>query len=156
MHARRIGTLVNRDLLSRLGLPHDLKSLPEICEAWTRSAPEILRAHVQPVRFANGELSLRANGAAWATRIRHSRMALISALRREPVFRSLMEVQVRVVPPGSAAHMADAAPRRAVPLSRATRSLLREVAASTADPGLRAALERLAGSSLLPKRDQPE
>lgn len=121
-----------------------------------RSAPEILRAHVQPVRFANGELSLRADGAAWATRIRHSRMALIAALRREPIFRSLMEVQVRVVPPGSAARMADATPRRAAPLSPATRSLLREVAASTADPGLRAALERLAGSSSLPKSDHPE
>lgn len=121
-----------------------------------RSAPEVLRAHVQPLRFANGELSLRADGAAWATRIRHSRTALIAALRREPVFRSLMEVQVRVVPSGTAAWTADAVPRRAAPLSAATRSLLREVAAGTADPGLRAALARLAGASSSPESDKRE
>jgi len=121
-----------------------------------RSAPEVLRAHVQPVRFANGELSLRADGAAWATRIRHSRTALISALGREPVFRSLMEVQVRVMPSGAAARTTDVAPRRAAPLSPATRSLLREVASGTADPGLRAALVRLAGAPSSPESDGHE
>jgi hypothetical protein len=145
MYARRIDTLVNRDLLARLGLPPDLRLLPDICAAWMRSAPEILRDTVQPVRYANGELSLRASGAAWATRIRHSRTALIAALRREPVFRSLVGVQVRVVP-SSTPVSSNSPARRAAPLSSATRKLLRDVAAGTADPALRAAIARLAES----------
>lgn len=79
----------------------------------------------------------------WASQMRHARSALITSLRREPLFRSLMELQVRVRPRESAP---EALARAQGPhaLSAATRSLLQQTAAATSDLSLRAALLRLA------------
>ncbi len=142
-HARKLGSLLDRDLLARLGVPHDFTSLPDICAVWQRVAPKPLSRHVHPARFVHGELTLHAEGAVWASQIRHARSALIASLRREPLFRSLTELQVRVRPRDTAAE--PSTHTHCMPsLSKATRSLLQQTAEAMPDPDLRAALLRLA------------
>jgi hypothetical protein len=151
-HARKLGSLLDRDLLARLGVPHDFTALPEICAAWQRVAPQPLSRHVHPARFVHGELTLHADGAVWASQIRHARSALIASLRREPLFRSLTELQVRVRPRDTAPE-ALARTRSMPSLSKATRSLLQQTAETMPDPDLRAALLRLAETQAgIPKR----
>lgn len=140
--AKRIGSLLTPLTLRELGMPADVARLPEITAAWTEAVGAELAAHVRPIRCVGGRLVLRASSAVWVSKVRHLHDTLLRALRRQPLFRDLAGLEVRAAPLDGGAKRKP--PRVARNLSGATRRLLDTVAADIADPGLRAALARLA------------
>lgn len=141
--ARKIGSLIRPLALRELGMPQDVAQLPEIIEIWRQAVGNELAAQVQPIRFRNGKLILRAVSPAWVSRVRHAHESLVRLLRREPLFRDLVDVEVRAAP----REFQKRQQRVAKPpmLSQTSRQLLQSVAADIEDPPLRAALIRLAG-----------
>lgn len=115
--------------------------------AWHARVAEPLASHVRPVRYAAGLLFVHVDTAAWASRLRHERPAVMTALRGSAFFRDLADLRFRVVPRGSstppAAARADTAPQPTRLSGRAAEEIGR-TAATVTDPALRAALERLA------------
>lgn len=139
---RKIGKLITPLTLRELGMPADVARLPEITGAWAEAVGHPLAAHVHPIRYTGGRLILRATSPLWVSKVRHGHDALIRTLRAVPFFRDLIGFEVRAQP-------LDRGPRRdprrrARELSPPTRRLLESVAEHTADPDLRAALQRLA------------
>ena len=141
--ARRIGSFFSQETLRNLGMPDDLRLLPQVSEAWIGTVGEPLCHHVRPTRYARGQLSLTADSSAWASRIRHQQQGLIQRLRQIPFFRQIISLQVRILPPGEGRQQV-ASPIPANPLSAASLKLLEQTASDVADPALRAALSRLA------------
>ena len=141
--ARRIGSFFSQEVLAHLGMPSDLRLLPQISEAWVRAAGEPLCRHVHATRYVGGRLSLCADSSVWAGRVRYRQQALIELLRRTAAFQQLTGLHVRIVPPGRSADTAVGRRPRPGQLSAASRSLLRQVADHISDPELRAALVRL-------------
>lgn len=97
--------------------------------------------HCRAANLREGILLLHADASAWATRLRYELPGLLEFLRQrgQPELRS---IRVKVAPP-------DWAPAAAPPLARprlsaAASELLRGVAGTIQDPGIRDALLRLA------------
>lgn len=112
-------------------------------EAMTRTLrqylPPVLAAHcwVGPVR--DQTLVLLTDGGSWATQLRYQQQEVLKLLNSE--FRlDLRRARIRVVSPRETAETIR--PARQLPASGAR--ALEAAAAATADPGLRAALQRLA------------
>jgi hypothetical protein len=140
--ARKIGRLLTPLTLRELGMPADVARLPEITGAWSDAVGANLAAHVQPVRYTGGKLILRASSPVWVSKVRHGHATLVRLLREVPFFRDLVGLEVRTAP---AARTLKREPTRVQrELSKSTRRLLESVAAHTTDPGMRAALLRLA------------
>lgn len=138
---RKIGTLITPLTLRELGMPTDVARLPEINAAWTETVGAAFAGHVRAVRYVGGKLMLRASSTVWVSKVRHSHETLSQALRQQPIFRDLVGLEVRAAP--LARGEQKPAPRSRRSLSATTRHLLEAVASDTADPALRAALERL-------------
>jgi hypothetical protein len=100
--------------------------------------PPDLAAHLLAAIGEGELLVLLTDSSVWASRLRFSTAAL---RRRLPAMRN---VRVRVVPPGAPVGKAKTKPPAPVRLSPSSAQQMRAVAASIADPTLRAALERLA------------
>ena len=141
--ARKIGSLIRPLALREIGMPPDVVQLPEILDAWRQAVGAELAAQVQPIRLRNGKLILRAASPAWVSRVRHAHESLVRLLRREPLFRDLVDVEVRAAPREFQRQKRGAT--KPPPLSESSRHLLESVAADIDDPALRAALTRLAG-----------
>jgi hypothetical protein len=124
--------------LRELGMPSDVVRLPEINAAWMEIVGAAFAEHVHPVRYAAGKLMLRASSTVWVSKVRHSHQTLSQALRQQPIFR----LEVRAAPLERRQQKTTQRTRQS--LSAATRHLLDTVATDITDPGLRAALERLA------------
>ncbi len=140
--ARRIGSFFSQEVLVHLGLPADLRLLPQVSEAWMQTAGEPLCQHVCAVRYVRGQLSLCADSSVWAGRVRYQQQGLVKRLRDAVPFRHLIGLHVRISPPGQSGSVTPR-PMRRDPLSPASRSLLEQVASDIAAPELRAALGRL-------------
>lgn len=141
--ARKIGSLIRPLALRELGMPQDVARLPEILAIWRQAVGDELAAQVQPIRLRNGKLILRAASPAWVSRVRHAHESLIKILRREPLFRDLVDIEVRATPREFPKPERTAS--RPPALTESSRHLLESVAADIEDPALRAALVRLAG-----------
>jgi hypothetical protein len=139
---RKIGTLITPLTLRELGMPSDVVRLPEINAAWMEIVGAAFAEHVHPVRYAAGKLMLRASSTVWVSKVRHSHQTLSQALRQQPIFRDLVGLEVRAAPLERRQQKTTQRTRQS--LSAATRHLLDTVATDITDPGLRAALERLA------------
>ncbi len=144
--ARRIGSFFSQDVLVHLGLPADLRMLPQVNEAWMKTAGEPLCRHVHAVRYVRGQLNLCADSSAWAGRVRYQQQSLVEQLRRTAPFDHLIGLHVRIAPAGQTGH-AVAHPAPSKRLSAASRRLLGQVAGDIADPELREALVRLGRGS---------
>ena len=109
---------------------------------WRAALRDRLAEHTRPVRYVDGELYVRADTSAWASRLRMSQGELLQRLKREPYFKQLRALHVRVAP-------LDRIPPVSAPVARRTRisasaaQCIRAAAAQIRDPGLRAALDRL-------------
>lgn len=111
--------------------------------AWHSRVGEPLASHAHPVRYAAGLLFVHVDTAAWASRLRHEMPALVAALRANPVFRDLVNVRFRVLPKAPAVAASTRVPPKPTRLSAAAIKVISQTASTIADPGLRAALERL-------------
>jgi hypothetical protein len=139
--AKRIGSLITPLSLRALGMPPDIARLPEIAAAWGAAAGPELAAHVQPIRYTDGKLVLRASSAVWVSKVRHSHETLTRTLRAQPLFKELTGLEVRAAPLDLGRRKQPVQSAQA--LSTDTCELLESVAGDIADPELRAALTRL-------------
>lgn len=111
--------------------------------AWHARVPEPLASHAHPVRYAAGLLFVHVDTPAWASRFRHQQPALIASLRSNPVFRALTNIRFRVIP--RKPPISNVPPRsQPTRLSPEAAKVVSQTASTIEDPGLRAALERLA------------
>ena len=121
---------------------------------WHTLMPEPLAGHTRPVAYARGQLTLHAESAAWASRVRQQKQALCERLRREPFFASLVDINVRIVPPGAAEVFRPISKKnRTARFSPGAIELLRSTARSTRDPALAAALDRLVRTAAATRND---
>lgn len=139
---RKLSSFFSSDTLFSLGMPRDLRTLPQVCVAWAEVAGEPLAQHVTPIRYSDGCLSLRADSSVWASKIRHQQQNLIAQLRAHPLLQKLSVLKVSIAP----LQLPRRKPARAAVVrhpSKDTLKLLEHVADDIADPGLRDALKRL-------------
>lgn len=116
------------------------RSLGQLQRRLQRALPVRLRGHWQLAGIDDEALVLVAEGPVWASQLRYHQRALLQAAA-EATGRSPARCRIGVEPPRLA-------PRREPrELSGSARDNLREAAAASDDPRLRAALLRLASRS---------
>ncbi len=151
--AKRLATCLPENLRKALSTRVDEDS--RLQQAWASCVPEPLGSHVHPVRFVAGLLFLQVNTPAWASRLRYEKPALLELLRKSPAFRGIGDIRYRVEPIARAPRPEQTATPTPSRLSAKAAEVVAQTAGSIADPGLRAALERLARAgqaSTSPKR----
>lgn len=145
----RIGNLLGRSEASRLlAQARALKELDALLE---RLIPSPLNEHTRVLSVRDAILVLAADSPVWAARLRFHTPRLVKQLRNNQVVR-LRTVQVRVRPPDTsqAAGIKLPGPR---PLSSQNVDTLQQTARSVSDPGLKAALMRLASRRKYPAQE---
>lgn len=142
----RISKLLGRSAASRLLT--QARAFKELDALLARLIPPPLSDHSRVLSLRDATLVLAADSPVWAARLRFHTPQLVKQLRDNPAVR-VRTVQVRVRPPQppQAAEISLRAPRR---LSASNVDALQQTARSLSDPGLRAALMRLAS-----RRKQP-
>src|SRR4051794_35140055 len=83
----------------------------QLRQAWISSIPEPLASHAHPVRYTAGILTVHADTAAWATRLRHQYSTFVAALRRNTELHDITDLRVRVVPVDGAETLPVSRPR---------------------------------------------
>lgn len=142
----RIGSLLGRSAASRLlAQARAFKELDALLE---RLIPPPLNDHSRVLSLRDATLVLAADSPVWAARLRFHTPQLVKQLRNNPAVR-VRTVKVRVRPPQSppAARISLPAPRQ---LSAINADALQQTARSVSDPGLKAALMRLASRRKYP------
>lgn len=139
---KRVGVFLSRLSGYHLRSPCDPQQLQACSDVWRECVGEMVASHVVPVLFVHGCLTLHADSSLWLHKLLHQRPALIRRLRQRAPLRDLADLQVRVVPRGLRQTVAA---KRAITPSSLARSVIAHTAEGIDDPGLRAALERLAG-----------
>lgn len=101
--------------------------------------PANCQSHCQLVSYRNRTLTLQADTAAWATKIRFQQRSLIQHLKKMPGFAKIQTVRVNVRPSYEKPESIIKAKR----ISQQSAEHLREIAATIEDKALSAALERI-------------
>lgn len=136
---KRLNGFIEKKFLRAVGEDVRLSAL------WSRLAPSLLVAHLRPVSYRNGHLTLYADSPVWASRARLQQQDLNDRLHADPYFCDLQTLTVRVAPKGTwDAGVPVAPPATVKNFSAQTASLLQQTARQASDPILRAALDRLA------------
>lgn len=132
---------------------HEAQRLAELTEIASRVLPAAIRPAVRAGRLRAGVLFLLAENTAVAAKLRQFAPRLLASYRRSGSQVTEIRVAVQVSPKP---------PRTAPPkpkLTTGTISEISDLAARVTDPGLRAALERLAGrtpaADPVPGQDAP-
>jgi hypothetical protein len=110
--------------------------------------PPPLNDHCRILSIRDNTLVLAADSPVWAARLRFHATQLVKQLSNSRTV-NLRTVRVRVRPPASA--QASHPARKPVPVSRENSHTLKQAAREITDPGLRAALLRLAS-----RRNRPD
>lgn len=140
--ARKLASYFSSETLFSLGMPRDMRRLPQVCVAWAETVGKPLAQHVIPLRYHDGCLSLQADSSLWASKIRHQQQGLITRLRVHGVLQQLHLLKVRIAPLQRERAKTARPPELHRP-SADMLTLLEQVADDIADPGLRDALKRL-------------
>lgn len=136
---KRINAYLSRDFMRLVAEDIRLSAL------WNALIPAPLVAHTRPLSYSNGHLALHADSAAWASRLKQQKHTLCQRLRRDPFFKGLADLSVRIAPPGADDISPPIRPAATTgQLSPRATALLRSMARTVRDPELRAAFERLA------------
>lgn len=124
---------------------HDLlahaRRLEQIQRLLLRLLETPLAQHCRIADLRQGRLLLHADASAWATKMRFQAPSLLERLRRALPGEPILSIQVQVRLPDAPARTGR---RAATPMSAANAEALRDMAAGIVDPGLKAALMRLA------------
>jgi len=143
MATRRIGNVI-ASTAGPLGLVRDkCARIARLDERMREIVPAPLLDHVHLVLADAERVVLEAESSAWLTRLRFHLPQLERLLRRELGVRA-RKIEIRVAAREGRASM-PTGPR--IMLSKRTAGLLEETARSIDDPGLSAALQRLARRS---------
>lgn len=102
--------------------------------------PKPCREHCQLASYRNGTLSLQADSAAWATRLRYQQQDIINQLASSNDFSGIKHIKISVRPRLGKNEIH----HRARPISTASLAHLREIAAQMGDSPIADALRHLA------------
>jgi hypothetical protein len=136
----RIGKLLGRSAASRLLA--EARVLKELDGLLDRHIPPPLNDHSRVLSLRDATLVLAADSPVWAARLRFHTPQLVKQLRDNPAVK-VRTVQVRVRPPQSL-QVAETGLPKPRQLSASNADALQQTARSVSDPGLKAALMRLA------------
>lgn len=126
-----------RPLKAILGHAQRLEHLQRLLESQLQPAA---REHCRVAKWREGELSLVVTDGHWATRLRYQQKRLQRQLQLFEEFASLTRIKFSVRPP-IVQHRATG---HTIDLSSSAAETIQSTADGISDPGLRAALERLA------------
>ncbi len=145
----RIGKLLGRSEASRLLA--QARALGELDALLDRLIPPPLNEHCRVLSLRDSTLVLAADSPVWAARLRFQTPPLVKQLRNQQAVK-VRTVQVRVRPPDTpqVVEINLPGPRR---LSARNADTLRQTACSVSDPGLKAALMRLASRKKYPGQE---
>jgi hypothetical protein len=133
-----------KPLKALLGHAQRLGHLQRLLESQLQPAA---RAHCHVASWREGCLQLVVTDGHWATRLRYQQKRLLRQLQMFDEFARLTQIRFKVQPPlvqrGPVGHAPD--------LSTDAAATIQETADGISDPGLRAALERLAAHA----KDKP-
>ena len=137
----------NRSISSLLGTPGSrLGSLLAQSERLTQTEhlikmaiPTSCREHCQLASYRNGILSLQADSAAWATRLRYQQRDIIHQLANSKDFSGIRNIKISVRPRLNKHEVH----HHARPISTESLAHLREIAAQMGDSPIADALRRL-------------
>ncbi len=138
---------VNSILQAATGLrdfAREAQRLAELTEIASRVLPDAIRPAVTAGRLREGVLFLLAENAAVAAKLRQFAPRLLASYRRSGW--QVTEIRVAVQVSGNEARAKPPSPQ----LSAGTAKELSKLAARVNDPGLQAALQRLAGRAAPP------
>jgi len=96
--------------LSGTDLAGQVERLRDLQRRWAGLLPPDLAARTRPAALSGGRLTVLAASAAWATRLRHQRTAILGLLRRDPQLSAVRELRILVAPAEAAT--SDPRPRR--------------------------------------------
>lgn len=125
------------------GLIRHAAQLKELSAHLARRLPPPLNRHVTVANVYRDTLVLNTGSPVWAARLRYLTPTILEFVRCRPGLDKVRSVRVRVAPPEAVTRPPYSRPPRHP--SAASADNLRNAAAATADPALRAALLRLAG-----------
>jgi hypothetical protein len=152
----RTPSRVNGILQAAAGLrdyTREAQRLAELTEIASRLLPTAIRPAVRAGHLRAGTLFLLAENAAVAAKLRQFAPRLLASYRRSGSQVTEIRVAVQVTPKPTRP------PVHTPKLSAGTIEEISNLAARVTDPGLRAALDRLAGrdtaSATAPQRDDP-
>ncbi len=132
------------DILMKLKVK--MEQSQRLQQAWRDQIGDELATHAQAISYEDGILKVRAESAAWASRLRQQGMQIVRQLRQRPAFRTIKKIQLRVAPDDNPAVKASNRSNRAY-LSEQSRELIGTVAEEINDPGLKAAMLNLSKTS---------
>lgn len=142
---KRLNAYLHKDFMRLVAEDVRLSAL------WHTLIASPLIGHTRPVSYIAGQLLVHADSPAWASRVRQQQQSLCQTLRRDPFFKDLVDISVRVAPPGSHDIFRPSTTRQpAARLSPHATEVLRSMVRTTRDPALQAAFERLLGSAGAP------
>jgi hypothetical protein len=145
----RIGKLLGRSAASRLLAR--AQALRELDGLLDRHIPAPLSHHSRVMSLRDATLVLAADSPVWAARLRFHTPRLLKQLRGNPAVK-VRTVQVRVRPAESPQATGTGLPKPRQ-LSASNADTLQQTARSVSDPGLRAALMRLASRRRCPGQE---
>lgn len=116
------------------------RQLQSLSSALRRCLPADAAAHVQVVRWGDGQLTVQVDSTAWATRLRYLSPQLLRQLQQLPEFTAAHRITLNIAPRAVPA----AAIAQPCHLSPASARIIDANAETIVDPQLRAALKRLA------------
>ncbi|MCG6872640.1 MAG: DUF721 domain-containing protein [Gammaproteobacteria bacterium] len=128
--------------LSDSGLAEGLADYRELQQRWQRAAPPEFRDVSRPASLIDGSLLLLVDSGVLAARLRHQVPSLIQNLRRDPGFRELAQVKLRVQPIEVEAPKGDDTLQ---PRAAAAERSLTDLYSTVTDANLRARLARMLG-----------
>lgn len=111
---------------------------------WHRLQPMLdkdLASHCMLLNLRDDMVIMACDSTVWGTRLRYQIPTLLNALRQTPGLANLREIQISIRPNSET----PLPPKVRVAISTHAADCLKQCAESVSDPGLRRALERLAG-----------
>ncbi len=139
LDARRPGDLI-RNHSTLKGLYAKARVIERLQMLLETQLEPAAREHCRVASLREGVLRLIVSDSHWATRMRYQQKRLIRQLQAYTEFATLTKIHCRVQPAINPA----AAPSRRMRRSDVAAEALRETADQVTNPGLKAALERLA------------
>lgn len=109
------------------------------------------RPHCKVASWREGTLLLIVTDGGWATRLRYQQKRLHRDLQQLSEFSNLMRILFKVEP-----SYTKEPPKRTIELSKRAAASLHEAAEGITNPGLKAALERLASHAFDKEKEKPE
>jgi hypothetical protein len=122
---------------------------------WHKIVGQDLAAHSAPASYQNGVLTVLADNAIWASKMRHNLPAIIKKCCKQENLRALTRIKIKIGVKNNTVETVIKPAPRTTRISKSSATLILESAKHIADETLRASLERL-GSNVRDYKNKNE